>query len=526
MNQKQDQSTLQFDSKNFTLGTASLAWIIVVITAILGNLPFYHLGYIAGDVGEGVYHAREIITGRIPYRDFFTHHFQGYTFPFWLLELTTGTTPVCIWWLNVALQIINALLIFAILAGSRSSRLAAAFIWVTVGWAWGWQVMIFNVQSSLLPLILLTTLFATKALAQKSFWYLNLACLSWGFLFCCDQRAVFYAPLLLLPFLHLADRRWLRSLLTPLACSILIPALALIYLFFNSALADWYNQTIRFPLFFRNAEVVTSFWPQYFSLLTHGFSAELFWVVLGFTGSLLAAIGTTRRIVGLNALLLWLGGLGYVAVGGRGYLHYMLVFVPPMVLGTALLVESALSHRLVGKTLAFGLVLLALLQGLRPLQLYFQTGSWFVPGDELVLQSAGEYIRDNTSPIDRILVWGYAPQIYLYANRLGGFTDVGLITIAGSDPKSTLARRQSLRPEMIQKFKAYLRDARPKLIAVEYRKQKGCSVFYIGCPFRHFDYQRAKHLRYFKRLLSHRYRLVKTFADEFRGVKVFRRIKH
>ena len=118
-------------------------------------------------------------------------------------------------------------------------------------------------------------------------------------------------------------------------------------------------------------------------------------------------------------LLVW-GGASLVgaASGGRGYDHYAIQCLPPLCLGTgwtlSQLTAMCLQNRLrwyVRLALVMLLGALAVSLTLSVLRARVRT----LPVDPSV--RVGHYIAEHSSPTDRIFVWGYHPDIYLYADR-------------------------------------------------------------------------------------------------------------
>lgn len=122
---------------------------------------------------------------------------------------------------------------------------------------------------------------------------------------------------------------------------------------------------------------------------------------------------------GLLYLGVWsLSALGGAAASGRGFEHYFIQFLPPLCLGASLGLARLLtcvgqpgtvwSRRLAAAALV-AIVTRDLALAVQPAR------QRLLPADPSVRASA--YIREHTKPADRIFVWGYHPDIYLYTNR-------------------------------------------------------------------------------------------------------------
>lgn len=118
-------------------------------------------------------------------------------------------------------------------------------------------------------------------------------------------------------------------------------------------------------------------------------------------------------------VLAWaLLALGAAASGGRGYEHYFIQTLPPVCLlagigiaGLAAWARDA-QRTLLTRALA-GLAFAAALAA--PLWQGWQARHRSQPVDPSVRVSA--YIKAHTTPADKIFVWGYHPDIYLFADR-------------------------------------------------------------------------------------------------------------
>jgi hypothetical protein len=111
-------------------------------------------------------------------------------------------------------------------------------------------------------------------------------------------------------------------------------------------------------------------------------------------------------------LLVAVSALG-VAAGGRFYPHYYIQLVPPL----ALLAAPALTS-LRGDHRARRWLRPSMLRGAAAVAAAaFSIAGWIVLATEPGPTESGRYIREHSSPGDRIFVWGQAPGIYLDAER-------------------------------------------------------------------------------------------------------------
>lgn len=136
---------------------------------------------------------------------------------------------------------------------------------------------------------------------------------------------------------------------------------------------------------------------------------------------------------------LWLGAaLIAVAVGKRFYDHYFLLLTPPL----ALLAATALPEWLHSAASARRNVLVGFL-GL--VTVGFTAARFAVHPvlarlhieDMAVYEPYGRFLRAQTAPQEQLLVWGYSPAIYWYAQRLPATRFLWSVFLVGDVPGAT-----------------------------------------------------------------------------------------
>jgi len=137
---------------------------------------------------------------------------------------------------------------------------------------------------------------------------------------------------------------------------------------------------------------------------------------------------------------------------------------------------------------------------IRPVLLWRQTGSIFLAPDETTIESAASYLRSQTESHDKVLVWGYAPSIYVLSDRFRTFRDEGLLSVAGANFASSAAGDQALVPHMVEEFDAFLSKDSPKAIVVYNVTREPCPG--KGIIQRNFDYERNTALVRLRDLLA------------------------
>ena len=168
----------------------------------------------------------------------------------------------------------------------------------------------------------------------------------------------------------------------------------------------------------------------------------------------------------------------------------------------------------IGRAMTIALVAFAALCGLRPLLLWAGAGSIFLPPNDSTIQAAADFLRSRTEPHDKILVWGFAPGIYVLSDRFHTFREEGLLSVAGANFTSTSASDQALVPGMVREFDEFMTDRPPKVIVIYNVTREPCPG--QGVIQRNFDYQRNAALVRLRDAIASSYRselIVKGTCD-------------
>jgi hypothetical protein len=280
-----------------------------------------------------------------------------------------------------------------------------------------------------------------------------------------------------------------------------------LYLWRSGAWNDFVRQTVVFPLYYRNYGLPAKV-PFALVWLAYVEQSEPLAIGLALLGIIWAAIAEFRLWfkVLLPIALLCTGA--YSAAGGRLFPNYFILFGAAMLVSIALMpfyVEQRFPRT--GLVLRVGLIALGALSASKPLGVYLRTGSVFVPPTENVVETAAEYVRLNSSPADGVLVWGFAPQIYVLSGRYNTFKDATLLSITGGNFASVLTADQGRLPEMVGLFEEYLTRNPPKIL-VYYtltRPSVGpCAG--KGVIQRNIDFNQVSHLKRLRDLIGTSYR--------------------
>jgi hypothetical protein len=241
------------------------------------------------------------------------------------------------------------------------------------------------------------------------------------------------APLVAVAYLTLGERaswaRLARRLGAVLAGFAVPVGLTVAYFAARGALADFYFYAWQYNLQFYAPEIsaagraASALKP--FHLLAAQYPLALA-ALIGAAGAGLIRLRPARAGAGDRTgsaqwlyLLTWaVTSLAGAASGGRGFDHYYIQFLPACcllaALGLAGLTTWAASHR-ARRFLVPAVILLSALFGLELGQGVRRQHGRTLPMDPS--WRAGEFIRAHTGPDERIFVWGYHPDLYLFAGR-------------------------------------------------------------------------------------------------------------
>jgi hypothetical protein len=500
-------------------------WLGLVL---INFVPLYGLfdgQYHLHDLSETVFHAREFVLGKVPHRDAFNHHFSGYIVFFALFEALFGLTPHTVILLSGVFNLVNAVLSYAAcyrLTRDRSMAYLAAFLVVTLGWVPGWQGRLFNMESYLLPFLNLLIWLTVCALDTGKAPYLLGAWFVSGLLTTFDQRAIVflalpgYVQLIHKPF------RTVSLMLCSVAAYLTLPLTGLFALFYARALDQFIFQTLIFPFQYRNATIAAPIYKRLSALMYLAAKQERLVVFIGLAG-FIAFLGShyERRIKGLWVLLAVCASL-FVCIGGRVFPNYLIILVPALLIPMALLpttlrVLSPWQRYVSAALVLVGALSMALAWSATP-----------PPSHATMppLRQVARLIEAQTHPDEPVLVWGYCPQLYLYANRRSGFRDMGLLSVAGGEFHYSAQGEANAVPAMLEEFRQYLSQRPPKVIVSSDTASSSVWSTASRCIFPRPQTPTAAHLAFFQTFLETHYEVIDRIMDGPMKLAVYLRKDH
>jgi len=147
----------------------------------------------------------------------------------------------------------------------------------------------------------------------------------------------------------------------------------------------------------------------------------LFWLPL----VILAGVGARRRALPL-IVVSWLAcECVALSVGGRFFLYYYLIALPPLAVAAAIGAAAADMFRPGQRFATSGGRAIAFLAAVSIVVSATLAWTWQSIDRDFrrehdVEVAVGEYVRTHSAPSDRLFVWGNASQIYYFANRVMG----------------------------------------------------------------------------------------------------------
>jgi hypothetical protein len=496
-------------------------------------VPWWNIDYVHVDHAQIMYHAKAWHAGRIPYRDDWLHHFCGYVIPVYLLGFLFPIGPGLLKGLCIGMKLLTALINArtAYLLAGRSAAVLAAFLTVSMGMFFAWQGNILNAQGFQEPLLAMMLYYVLRAGLRGECRSLCQAAAAWSVLVLVDQRALVFGSLLVISLVFHPQLRALRSIaLTVLAGSV-CPIVACGILWYLGAWQAFWEQTIIYPLRYRN-QGVSQFGSMRMSVIQRLRIFALLEtpaVLFACAGALAILCKEKRRIVVWVFVIALASALVYMLAGGRLYTNYALIASPILILSCALLPNYvAADERRRMAAAAYAVVIVtAIVSWLPPFWSMGRNETVYFSGDESVARDVARTVRDESPANADVLVWGYKPQVYLHADRLSWFRDMSLISVAGGNFRSTRREDQGMDPEMLAEFRRRLEESAPEII-VYYEKKRvsptGRYVFGRGEVQDNMDFRRNDHLKFLADKLDREYASWKVFESPIERAEIYRRI--
>ncbi|MBN8549673.1 MAG: hypothetical protein J0M12_10190 [Deltaproteobacteria bacterium] len=490
---------------------SALFWLSIFALSTLGVLPWIQVSYLHVDHAETIYHAREVLAGRVPYRDIFTHHFFGYILPVSLAGIIFPLDEVALKILVVLYKFLSAALLYLaarILFDNRTGCIAA-FLFVTIGWFYSWQGNLLNVQGCIEPVLCGYLALLAAACTTPSRARLCGAAFACSLLFVYDQRMVVFGLLLAIPL------RIHKGYHSPIALAqvalifLVLPCFSVLFLWHLGAFQDFIEQTLLFPLFSRNHEVDLS--ARWFDLASYFVRSEPVVICLTIIGVLGLPQEKKHGASGLIIILGTILGFAYAMIGGRNYTNYYLPMAPFLILGISAIWASPAytPDSIGGRLLRRSAIAYAIFAAILPFLISASGMKLYFSGDERMSAGVAAFLKPKLSPQDEVLVWGYKPQIYLLLDRFSPFRDMGLLSVGGADFSNENGQNQAYDMTLLKEFQHLLSETPPRYIVEVRKKDIECAHAYCfgrGEVQKNMDFRNVEYLRFLRERIAAHYK--------------------
>ena len=440
--------------RRLLLALVCLAILLVTLILQLPHTPsFEEMG---ADSGLFAYYGQQILAGRILYKDLWDEKPPGVYYVDALAILIAGETPWSIWWLGLAWIAATTIILFLILytlTGMIPALAAALVFLLTALYPDYYQRGNFTEVYALLPQVLAIAALAKYLSAGKSRWVFFLGMMTAAaFLFKPTYIAMGLAALIVILYLDLRTNTIRQALLHLANFSLGVAApLAAVTLYFASkgALLAMWQAVISYNLVY--AKQGFSLRSIYTTLSTFAVVQPMATVFTVSMASLVVFLilnwpklihppkaeqvvgkmdGNTRLwvFVGIFAVLPVEWAL--VSVSGKNFGHYFLTPLPAMTGAWAYLASEIIRSLRPGREKniwpSLALSLLAVLS----LGWFLKVAVTEAPNKaqlnsflkqhlslSYTLNELEQYVLDNSSPAQPVLVWGLHPRINFVTGR-------------------------------------------------------------------------------------------------------------
>jgi len=186
------------------------------------------------------------------------------------------------------------------------------------------------------------------------------------------------------------------------------------------------------------------------------FGRSLYFIILGLPAWIAIVKGICSKIKNFKEcvsyekfqilifLLLWILISFYAAtLGGRGYGHYFIQIVPPLSLLVAFFYDDIYYKKVFWAWILIP-VFIFTLSRIDIIRTY-EIINYPNYKSEISYKKTGEFIKENSSPEDKIYVWGWATPVYYFADRRSAsrfiISDFVSGRVFGTDNKSDAVRK-------------------------------------------------------------------------------------
>lgn len=480
----------------------SLAFVLALIFGWIFFLRAPGFGFAVWNVDEAIHAAaaRTLLDGGVLYRDAIDQRTPLTYYAVAGLFALFGENNI--WALHAATAALIGLTAFGVFLLGRRWRGRATGLWAaaifcafSTNLLYAGDAFAANTEWAVIFFTSWAAWWFWRSWERLSFWPAFLAGLGFGCAFLSKQPGLLDigAPLATITYLYF-KRRLTGSAAGTLALGLVagfvtIAAATLAYFAAHGALADAYQYAWVYNLVYYGPEIsLLERAVAYFAIIPMLW--ERFPVLLVIVGLTMATMVVRLAQLRPTAeeghenpsaffLLVWLGlALAGAAAGGRPYGHYYIQCFPPLALIAAWGIFELLAiwRGRRWPAWAAGALLLGVIWSVIVSPITGRSPAGLDPDPAL---RAAAFIEKHTTPEERIFVWGYNPDIYLFANRKPVSRFLYSSFLTGLIPWTNIApgldTRYGIVPGTMETLLAELEERRPTFIV-------DCSAG----PHRHF----------------------------------------
>jgi len=479
----------------------ALVLFLIIVFGFVIRLNLFQIPF-ERDEGGWAYIGRLILTGTgVPYKDAFDHKPPGVHFMYALLLAVCGKTPAAIHIGSFLYSVITTVGLYFLAARvfDRSTGLLSAFCFVFLSSARDFLGFSTSAEIFMVMPLVLGTLLTIIACEKKSLLIFAVVGFLSGCAFMFKQVAatniLFIALYILYDFWKSSERR-----ISGLFCRYLllftffwIPILAFVlYFYLNGALGEAYRQTILFNLDYVGARaalghiVVSALRPFIKIRLSEGRAVLLAFSIFSAYWAL-CLYALVRIIWKRHKRLFFAGGFllfsfAGVAVGFIFRAHYFIQTLPALSILAAwgiidvckgLTSRRAFSNPVVKAALIFLLAAVLLLPIAIDAEYYFfntperNVAKIYRSNPFAEAPHVAGHLEKNTSPGDKVVIFGSEPEVLFYANRYSATKHLIMYSLVGSY-KNAFEKQAEMIEEVTRARPAYAVVFNPRFVPLSW----------------------------------------------------------
>ncbi|MBW3015152.1 glycosyltransferase family 39 protein [Candidatus Woesearchaeota archaeon] len=413
-----------------------LILLIIILVSIGFRFLYVNEVFLDPDESSYAYLANNWLEGNVLYKTAWEHHTPGVYFIYAAVFKFMGMSMYNVRLFTMFYVMLTSLMLYKFGKDhySKNAGLFSALLYAVYSAGTNVQGHTSNTEIFIVLPLILSVYFLMKAEEGGNYWFYPLSGLFAGIGFLIKQPPLVHMVgilfyLTIAYFIFNKDFKVLVKKGAAVLLGFIVPVIA-VALYFNMHDALW--DMVSITLLYNVGYASSAFGLRF--LIYAGYTILRF-IVGNFLISLFGVVSFVwiinnirKREFEKNELILgiWLiFSYLMVVMGGRFFKHYFILLIPPLCILSAYWLHKVESIRMRDfvKLSLLLLVIIGLIVPLNEVVRSYVDNEYFVeqlklPENYNKLEEAGEYIKENSEVGDKIYVWGFAPQIYYYAERL------------------------------------------------------------------------------------------------------------